>query len=183
MNNEPQYGTMDQVVVRRDDLLKVLKENKEKHDFVLKGAVEGYWVSLGKKLEEKKVEFEDKIKEVNDSFTYCFDRTKTKVEQKKQVNWIEDFNANISFTNHFGLPYPTNHGDDYDKIIRMAKMSVHNEFRLTSNEFDCYILNKWAWKEQFKTQSLGYISYITGCYPAIIRGTSNAAFAFSGAAF
>ena len=170
-NTENTFGSMDQVVVRRDDLLKILRENLEKHDTIFDASVSGYWVEVDKKLQEKKTEFEEKVKDVNEHFAFCYDKTKLRAGQKKQTNSFENLNANLNFNNSFGLAYPQNHADDYSKVIRMAELSVHNEFKLSSTEFDCYVLNRWAWKDMFKTTALSYIGNLgTGCYTIACSG-------------
>jgi hypothetical protein len=60
--------------------------------------------------------------------------------------------------NYLGLDYPANFSDDYDRAIEMVKLSSDNELILTSQEFDCYVRNRWSWRSTFINSSTNYLT-------------------------
>ena len=51
--------SLQEIKVARTDVLKIVQENKEKHDGILKTAIEGYWIdaeSYLKKFEKEELE-------------------------------------------------------------------------------------------------------------------------------
>lgn len=54
------------------------------------------------------------------------------------------------------LPLPEDHTDDYNRVIQMVEWSMDDEVWLTGYEFDQYIRDNWAWKEQFLTTASHY---------------------------
>ena len=51
--------SLEQVKVARTDVLKIVQENKEKHDGILKTAIDGYWIDAEnflKKFEKETIE-------------------------------------------------------------------------------------------------------------------------------
>ena len=46
-------------------------------------------------------------------------------------------------------PFPENHSDDYQTVIRKLELSVEPEIALETGEFDCFVQNKWSWRQSF----------------------------------
>lgn len=160
--NTPKFGSMQEVVVKKHDLLNVLKENREKHDNIYNAACSGYWDQLNTKLEIKKKEFGAALEDIKKDFKYCFVKADTKIKNKEQINCFETLRSTLSFNNNFGLTYPSCHQEDYNKIIKMIELSVYDEFKLNTNEFNNYVMNDWSWKAAF----------IAGGYSNVIGGNN-----------
>lgn len=47
------------------------------------------------------------------------------------------------------LEEPEDHTADYDRLLMMAEMSVDDVLEMTQQEFGWYLLDQWAWKDQF----------------------------------
>lgn len=47
------------------------------------------------------------------------------------------------------LPEPEDHTDDYDRVLRMAAMSVNDTLELSEDEFGQYVMDQWHWKQRF----------------------------------
>ena len=47
------------------------------------------------------------------------------------------------------LQVPENHAKDYDQVIEMLKMCVDDEITVRADEFACYVMDDWGWKEEF----------------------------------
>lgn len=54
------------------------------------------------------------------------------------------------------LAEPEDHVADYDRVIKMVKMSVHDQLQVTETEFSQYVLDEWHWKGRFVATSAAY---------------------------
>ena len=54
------------------------------------------------------------------------------------------------------LPKPEDHTEDYDREIRMLKMSVSDQITLQSYEFDQFVMDRWDWSQKFTTTASSY---------------------------
>jgi hypothetical protein len=70
-----------------------------------------------------------------------------KVEQVKKGERIEHYIA---------LPVPEDHTKDYDRILNMLDLSVDDEVTITQREFAMYVMDDWAWKESFYSNTVSY---------------------------
>jgi hypothetical protein len=159
--------SLSQIKVSREDVLKIVKENKEKHDSILTGAIEGYWLDAESYLKQ----FEkDQIEQINKSH-----KDQLKKLRKIRKDTLKSLKANIKHDlelvknkdktkgfNYWRNKYPEDHGDDYLGTIRRLELCVDNVIELETNEFDSYIRNKWEWRDSFLTSNWGYArSYFT----------------------
>lgn len=155
--------SLHQIKVAREDVLKIVRENKEKHDGILKTAIEGYWIDAESYL--KKYE-----KDVIDSAikNHKIQLKKLRKEHKAYVKSVkalvkDDLEKVKNRTRDKGFhywrgPFPEDHGDDYLGTIRRLELCVDPEIELDNNEFDAYIRNKWSWKNSFITSNSAYVS-------------------------
>lgn len=56
------------------------------------------------------------------------------------------------------LVSPEDHTRDYDRVIKMVKMSVEDVIEVNEMEFSCYVMNRWDWQNQFVGSISGYAS-------------------------
>ncbi len=145
-----QIHTLSNVTVKKGDLLKVIRENKEDHDKLLAEAMDGYYKSLEKELEEK-IELASELKkDLKDQL----DLAKSKKELKRLE--IRDFRLESC--------KPEDHSEDYLNTIRKIELSVADTITLNDKEFSQYVSNNWAWKDSFVLTASAYLD----------GGTSNA---------
>jgi hypothetical protein len=45
---------------------------------------------------------------------------------------------------------PISHIDDYNKALRMAELSVDDVIELDEREFSKFVMDEWAWKQEFE---------------------------------
>lgn len=64
--------------------------------------------------------------------------------------------AGIRQTMYVSIPAPIDQTKEYDRAIAMLKMSIDQEVLLSEQDFSCYVLDDWAWKQQFLTSSRPY---------------------------
>jgi hypothetical protein len=66
------------------------------------------------------------------------------VQKKEEIN------------NYLNLSYPSNHSDDYERVIRMLELTTDDKVNLTAKEFDNYVRNQWDWRNAFLLNYSGY---------------------------
>jgi hypothetical protein len=62
---------------------------------------------------------------------------------------IKDLQRGRRIDHHIGLPLPEDHTEDYDRVLQMATMSIHDTIELTEDEFGRYVMDQWHWKQDF----------------------------------
>jgi len=117
-------ASMEEVVVKKDQLKATLETNKATHRAEFEKALEGYRNRSIELLEEH-------IERIKNN----------KVEQVYVM-----------------LPMPEDHTDDYDKALLTLEWTVFDEVVLSIREFDCYVRDNWAWKQEFAATNALYSS-------------------------
>jgi hypothetical protein len=177
-NNQRDYSvtSFSNVVVRKDELLKTLEVNREKHNSIYNAAVSGYWVEAQKVLDKKREEFAEQVAETNRKLTEYQGRLANEFayqasgiqgninEQNKDkiggFSLTQSFSYAVQFNGYWPLSYPENHLEDYDRVIDMLKYSVADKVELSSKDFDAYVRNNWSWRNSFLSTNA---VYTTGC--------------------
>jgi hypothetical protein len=54
------------------------------------------------------------------------------------------------------LTVPQSHEEDYDTVIEMLKMETREKVMVSTEEFTCYCMDKWAWKATFAATNMRY---------------------------
>lgn len=57
---------------------------------------------------------------------------------------------------YVNLIMPEDHTDDYDRVIAMLSMDTEDTVLLSEGDFAKYVLDAWAWKEQFTATNAYY---------------------------
>lgn len=123
---------MREVKVKREDLLKKVKENRVTHIKEYREAVEGYKSAAIAEL------------------------AKGMIQLKKQVDDLETGEMIRLSTVSFNLAVPQDHTKDYDQVIAMLEMSVDDTLTIRSDEFACFVMDDWDWKQDFLNTSMLY---------------------------
>lgn len=165
--SENHVTSLNNLHVNKVQALKIVNENKIKHDKILADAIEGYWLEAEKTLKQLKV---DKLKDLKKQYQ------KNVKDFKKQIasdlNLVSKRKKDGPFT-HLKQRYPEDHTDDYLGVVRRLELAVGENIQLNSSEFDQYIRNKWAWRESFLSTN-SYYSQISGaCSPSYFDGTGS----------
>jgi len=158
MNTEaPKFATMNEVVMKKEELLSALITNKAKHDVILATAIAGYWETAKAKLEEKHKKLNQSVKEWQEDAEKEFQRFYDKVDKKEELPSHVSVRM-FALDNSLGLVYPQDHSRDYDRAIRMMQSSIYDEVQLTTDEYDAYVLNNWEWKKNFLATNTAYLN-------------------------
>ena len=123
---------MRETKVKTADLLVAVRENMTKHIEAYKEACAGYCADALKGIEDMKNALDSQIEGLS----------------KGVVAKIE-----VSYPR---LPVPESHEKDYTQVIRMLEMSVDETTTLKSDEFACYVMDDWGWKESFMNTNSMY---------------------------
>jgi len=123
---------MRSVKVKRTELLQKIKINKEKHVKEYQETVANYILEAMKQIDEQ-------IEKL--------------VSRKAEIDAEETLELpHVSFR----LPMPQNHEKDYEQVIQMLQMSVDEELEIKADEFACYVMDDWDWKQDFLAVSANY---------------------------
>lgn len=131
-------NVMKSVKVNTEELLGVVRANKEKHIEQYNEAMEDY-KELVIKIAEKNV----------------------KVAMK---NRLKAKAGNItSFERWESLPsQPVSYEAEYSRAIRMLEMSVDTELEIESAVFNQLALDEWGWKTNFNINAMTYKTMLGG---------------------
>lgn len=120
------FMSMNKVIVKVDALKQKLIENREAHRALYEKAVEGYLVEARKQV----------------------------VDLLAKIDNRADGDALPSVS--LWLTEPENHTSDYDQVISMLDMTIHDEVELSNSEFKQYVMDDWNWKANWTASNAGY---------------------------
>ena len=60
------------------------------------------------------------------------------------------------FHTYIVLTVPQDQTKDYDRAIGMLAMDLSDEVALSENDYRCYVLDEWNWKDQFLSTNSAY---------------------------
>jgi len=177
--------SLHQVKVGRQEVLDIVKENKKKHDALLKDAIEGFWTEAEKQLKkcEKDIisgwekNHKEKLKKMRKELRD--NKRNLKEQVKKEIGFVEGKKKDAPWI-YMNKKYPENHADDYIGTIRRLELCVEKEVELDTTEFDRYVRNKWEWRASFLNNNTGYVTSFynnspgcSGSYSSLFYGTGS----------
>jgi len=144
------------IKVSNEKLLTIVRENKTKHDEIYETAEAGYWLEAEEFLKKyqkdtlvaMKKQYRKQIKDLKKQVA----KELKMVDQKKKSGYY-----------YMTKPFPENHSDDYQGVIRKLELSVEPEIELETNEFECYVRNKWQWRQSFLNTNTNYANNVYSC--------------------
>jgi len=168
--NEKPMANMSEVVMKKDELLKHLVENKAKHDVILAAAIAGYWDMAKTKVEYRKAKFYERVDEYKQEVDREIAKVLAKIEAKEELPQSISIKQFVVDTN-LGLVYPEDHSKDYDRAIRAMQSSIYDTVKLSIDEYDAYVLNNWEWKKNFLAVNTSYANSLRNKLgPAGVKG-------------
>jgi hypothetical protein len=117
---------MQNVTVKKEELIKILKDNRAKHEQNYNDAVVGFYVSAEESLQTALARL-------------AADKSAGK------LNAVQVFEA-----------VPENHLKEYDRAIRMMTMDTRGEIPLTVGEFSEYVDDEWHWTRNWAESNSKY---------------------------
>lgn len=126
------------VKVDRKKLLETLKANLEAHRAAYKDALEGYYDTKAMKLAALNA------------------ATNTAVESNTEETRRAVHKAYEAFSR---LSKPTDHSESYELAIEIMKWEEEDQVELSINDFQCYVRDKWNWKNTFAASVQNYAKH------------------------
>ncbi len=78
----------------------------------------------------------------------------------KAIELLEEhigrINANAPEKVEIYLPMPSDHSDDYDRVIQMLMWSQDDQLELSDLEFSEFVLDQWGWKTEWTASNAMY---------------------------
>ena len=109
----------------------------------------------------RKIELLNKIKENRDNHRKLFEEA-CEGYRTEAIKMLDEklklLKKKKSVKIWFNLIEPEDHTDDYDRILKMIKMTVVDEIELTEQDFQRYVQDEWSWKEQWTASNYNYFS-------------------------
>jgi len=69
---------------------------------------------------------------------------------------IERIKANAPEMVSVHLPMPSDHSDEYDRVIQMLIWSQDDQLELSDIEFSEYVMDEWGWKQEWTASNAMY---------------------------
>lgn len=117
------------VTIAKDELLKALRANLQKHKEEFETAFRGYRNLCVKELRRRARE----VKAGNAG---------------DPRSWMR-----------FDLQPPRNHERDYKQLIDMLEMAQEEEFKIDGTQFRQWVKDEWEWKDDFESTTAMYLAH------------------------
>ena len=75
---------------------------------------------------------------------------------------IADAKSGKKIRRNLTLVEPMDQTKDYDRVIRMLEMSKDAIIEISEQDFACYVLDDWRWKDQFTASNTRYLKSSLG---------------------
>lgn len=95
------------------------------------------------KLRENKEKHGTDFKESMNGYWDAFGRELTKMQERVKAR-----DLNVEHT--VRLTRPKDHTDEYERAIQMLEWEQEKQVVLSINDFNCYVLDDFDWKEEFE---------------------------------
>lgn len=127
-----------EVKVNRKKLLETLQTNLTSHKAAFEDALAGYYEQKNQKL-----------------------AALAKATAAADANSTDDTRRAVHHAYHefSSLPKPQDHSESYELAIEIMTWEEENEVKLSINDFQCYVRDKWNWKDQFRASVLNYANH------------------------
>lgn len=137
---------MRKVKAKRSAILDKIRANYKQHVADYAEAFEQYKVEITKTAELNReiylADLSDLVQKVN-----VADITKDKPAHALMSTRGCNFGS---------VRLPMSHAKDYEQVIMMLEMEVADEIELEADQFSCYVMDDWSWKEEFRATSEFY---------------------------
>lgn len=76
--------------------------------------------------------------------------------QKHLLAQVERARKGLRQHFYFNLTVPSDHTEDYDRVIAMLEMDLNDTVELTMDEFARYVQDQWEWRQQWTVTNSAY---------------------------
>jgi hypothetical protein len=129
-----------------EELIQVLEENSAEHDRIYEEAMVGFRETV----EEKLLEALSKIQTFRDAGEEDWNA--------QDISEGDGFRPLHSFRSFMiNVTEPEYHGEQYERVIQMLRMTTDKEIVLSEEQFSKYVLDEWDWKDNFSASTAMYM--------------------------
>lgn len=72
------------------------------------------------------------------------------------LKMLKDVRKGKRVSHMISMPLPQNMTAEYDTVIRMLEMSTDNEVKLSAKDFQCFVEDRWEWRDNFIHSNAAY---------------------------
>jgi hypothetical protein len=146
---------MRKTKVRRLEVLEKIRANRARHVADYREAFDQYKIEVERTAQQLRRKLDDHLSEL--------------IKRVTAAN-IKDGPVPVSLPLlTFNLPVPESHERDYDQAIMMLEMEVEDTVELESDQFACFVMDDWDWKDDFVVTANTYksmsMSFAAGSAP------------------
>lgn len=77
---------------------------------------------------------------------------------KELDRMIKDAREGRKIKRALSLVQPVDQTADYDRALRMLELTADEVVELEEHEFDCYVMDRWHWRNQFLSSNSAYVA-------------------------
>ena len=102
----------------------------------------------------------DALNENREEHRSIFERAQEvyRAEVIKQLDQaLEDARNGKKIVTAIYLPQPEDHTQDFDTAIRMIQWHRGDTIEIEQGDFECYVENKWRWRQAFAGNTESYL--------------------------
>lgn len=160
--NEKIHNTLAEIKISKQELLDVIKKNREIHEKAHEEAEKIYWALFEDGIEMFEKKYWMGYRKLKKDALRSFSETRQQIRSvAEKGNEEPTLKVSSSFPNPtLNLPpRPVSHAGEYERLETWLKLSVENEIVLDPSQFDKYVMDNWEFKNEL---SNNYTRMITG---------------------
>ena len=158
MSEENKKNTLSVGEFPKDKVLSKLKENLENHDKFYQDSCETYWQLAEQKLKNLEEDYFKGYRKLKKDVNKTIKENLFKIEEKIDFSY---YLPNTVVYSKIDLPNkPKSYSDAYKKTIEWLSLSTDETIVLNSKEFDQFIMDKWDFKAEIKSN---FNTMMSGC--------------------
>lgn len=107
-----------------------------------------------------KAELLEKMNANRDGHADVFLKATVKYRERMQAHletMLDDVKHHRPVSHRIDMPVPEDHTHDYDRVIAMLEMSIEDVITLSEQDFNCYVMDQWAWTASFTGNTTSYL--------------------------
>jgi hypothetical protein len=131
---------MRKVKARTADLLKAIRENLEKHRQDYAEAFDGYKLEATEALKACQTTLIGALHELGE---------KVRAADREQGHKPVPLVLSSGLIQFGSLRPPQDHSSSYEVVIRMLEFETQEVIEVDQDQFECYVMDRWDWKDDF----------------------------------
>lgn len=130
---------MRSVKAKTSELLGTIRANLEKHRAEYAEAFEGYKLEAQEALKVYQAQVQEAVNTVSK-------RVQESEQPRDKPVMLLDGLRSVPLPT---LRVPEDHSKDYEVVIRMLEFETQPTIDIDADQFECYVMDRWEWKDDF----------------------------------